>query len=166
MRVLKVVLIVCLVSLLGFLIAIFLGSSYEAADPKSKQLFAGMLISIGLGIFLGIMALLYHVQSFRYYRQSKRMQKIKKIPAFFIVCAILSHIYFLLISVAILVSAIFEIIQVRSDMIGTYFLVVATLVYAIVSIIEVSVLKKQIRMYEADVFLRDEIDTIGFTESG
>ncbi len=165
MRALKILLIVLLVVLVGFMIAVLFSASDDAPDPESKKIVAIMLISIGLGIFLGIMALLYHLISFRYYRTSKRMQKLKKVPAYFVVCAILSHIYFLLISVTFLGGVIFNVIQVRSEAPVFYFITLSTLVYAIVSIIETSVLKKRIRQYKEDVFLRDEIDTIGISES-
>lgn len=165
MRFLKITLLVCLVVLLTVMVLMFFGVNYDASDPKSKELLAGMLISVGLGIFLGIMALMYHVLSFRYYRRSKRMQTIKKIPAAFMVCAILSHIYFLLISVTILLGTIFNIIKISSNIFSFYLLMFFTFVYAIVSIVEISFLKKRIRLYKADVFLREEIDTIGLSKS-
>ncbi|WP_162819708.1 hypothetical protein [Kordia sp. SMS9] len=144
----------------------FFGATEDATDPKTKKFFAIMLVSIGLGIFLGIMALSYHFISFRYYRKTNRMRRMKKVPAYFLVCAILSHIYFLLISTTFLAGGIFGFMDIKNSEAFVFYLITLFIfAYAIGSLIETGILKKRIRQYEKDVFLRDEIDTIGVSES-
>jgi len=167
MKTLKIVLILCLLALLTCLIMIFLGASYDNSSLTPKKTLAVMMISIGLGIFLGIMAFLYHLLSFRYYKKNRHMQKIKKVPAFFIVCTILSHIYFLLISVFMLAGSLINFVEAHiEEDVWFYPVMLCILVYAVLGIIETTVFKKRIQQYKADVFLRDEIDTIGLSGSG
>ena len=124
-----------------------------------------MLISIGLGIFLGIMSILYHALSFRYYNTFKGRRKIKKVPAFFVVCTILSHIYFLLISLVMISGSMIGFIDVNGEEFWLYLIALSVLSYAILGIIETTIFKRRIQQYKEEVFLRNEIDTIGLLDT-
>ena len=165
MRFLKVILILLLIVLQLLLILSLFGVEVDPAEEDSESFIMVLKTVIYTGIILGFVAFVYHIKSFKYYRKSKRMKKLVKVHAIFWILGILSHVYFLLFGLLMLIGAIVEMVDtVRGqDFIWSFVIVLVVLAYSITSIVETTILKKRIKRYEEEIGLRDEIDTIGIS---
>jgi amino acid transporter len=151
--------------ILKFVLFITLYGVPQEVTAENKLFITTLTITVYVGIFLGMMAFIYHIKSFKYYRKSKRMKRLVKVHPVFWVVSILSHVYFLLFGLIMLLGVIVEMIDAvrgRQSYWGLIMTVVV-LAYAITSIVEATILKKRIKRYEEEIQLRGEIDTIGIS---
>ena len=114
-----------------------------------------------IGIVLGFLAILYHIKSFRYYRKSKRRKKVKNLALVLWISAVAFDVYILFFSIFALLGISTEGAIVDSEMVMIIIVVIVFLLYAIGSLLEVSLLKKRIKKQQEEVLLKDEIDEIG-----
>ncbi|WP_420574837.1 hypothetical protein [Kordia sp.] len=160
MRVYKIILIFILAFILLVMSVGAIGI-YSASNHNSDTKF--MLLFAGIGIFVGLLAMWYHIVSFRYYRPSKRAVKAKKIPLILWIGAIASGVcyaFFGILSAFGNIAAISTRGMRAADL--PIFIALAVIVlYGIFSIIETSILSKRIKKQKEECNAQNEIDEIG-----
>lgn len=158
MRVFKILLIIILILVL-FILVLGTIEIYRENSP------AALAISVftSIGIVFGLLTIVYHIKSFRYYRKSKRLEKAKKMSIVLWVSAVISGIYTLFFGAFALlgISANNTELSSKSEYFVMIIMLIIILLSGISSLVEVSLLKKRIKTQREEVLLQDEIDDIG-----
>ncbi len=120
------------------------------------------LIFAVTGLVLGSLTFLFHINTFRYYRKSLQKKKAKDISAFVWVCAIFSNIYFLIFGVFAVAGLQMDPQIMNSPMyLLTLLFAFLIIVYAILSFVEMVILKKYMAKHREEFSVKNEIDEIG-----
>jgi membrane protease YdiL (CAAX protease family) len=160
MRAFKIILLIILAFIL-FMMVLGIIDVYGAFKQNSEAIY--MVIVIAIGLIAAILALIYHIKSFRYYRESKRKGKDRKLPIILWIGAIVTGVYYLLFGVVAILGAIMSNAQINSnvyDITMITFMVIIAL-FGIFSLVETSILKKRIKQLKAECTTKDEISSIG-----
>jgi amino acid transporter len=156
MRTYKITLIIMLVFVM---ILLFLGVS--GIDTISNPDAGAIFILLLIGIVLGLLTMVFHVKSFRYYSISKRHLKVKKLSIVLWVCAIVLSIYVLIFAVFSTIGLSMGQYKYNTQMIIMLGMVLLLFFYGVGSLIEVFILKKRIKILHEENTLHNEIDEIG-----
>ncbi|QHI36749.1 hypothetical protein IMCC3317_21190 [Kordia antarctica] len=158
MRAFKIILIIILILVL-FILALGTIEIYKENRPEAFAI----CIFTSIGIVFGLLTIVYHIKSFRYYRKSKRLEKAKKISIILWISAVASSIYTLFFgAVALLgISANTAELSSNPEYLSMIIMLIIILLYGISSLVEVSLLKKRIKTQREEVLLHTEIDEIG-----
>ncbi|MBC8756652.1 hypothetical protein H2O64_18410 [Kordia sp. YSTF-M3] len=159
MRAFKIILISILLFLILTLVFGAIGTLQNSMDTLEGKL---ALIFAVTGLVLGSLTFLFHIQTFRYYRKSLQNKRVKNSSVIFWVCAILSNVYFLIFGLFAVLG-----LQMDPELSNSplYFLSVVftflIVLYAVLSFLEMFILKKHIAKHREEFAVQNEIDQIG-----
>lgn len=156
MRIFKVILIIILVVIVSLLIH---GTNnwFTSNERDAKTIAVLMLI----GVVLGLLGIVYHIMTFRYYRKSKKQEKPRKIPIILWFGIVASSIYILLFGVLMIIGITVSGSLRDSEKYYIYTILIFLINYGIGSLVEASLLDKRIKKQYEEMTLHNEIDDIG-----
>jgi hypothetical protein len=155
MRAYKIILLIILALLIGLMIFSMI-NTYEYMKQNSEVIYIVIIIAIGL--IAAILAFIYHIKSFRYYRESKRKEELGKLPMILWVGSIVTGVYYLLFGTFGILGLIGSNLQYDSTMILSLIIIA---LFGAFSLVETSILKKRIKILHEENTLHNEIDEIG-----
>jgi len=160
MRVYKIILIIILAFTL-FMMVFGMIEIYGSIQRTPELIYA--IIFIVFGLVAGVLAFIYHIKSFRYYRASKQKEKVKKLPLILWIGAIATGVYYLLFGIFGILGTVENTAETgtnKFEVIMTICMIVI-LVFGVFSLVETSILKKRIKRLQTEHTTKDEISSIG-----
>ena len=160
MRAYKIILLIILAFIL-FMMVFGIIEIYKNIKQNSEVMY--IIIFAVVGLVAGVLAAVYHIKSFRYYRESKRKEKVGKLSIILWIGAVATGIYYVIFGTFGFIGVIGSNSHINSsiyDIAQIMFMVVIAL-FGIFSLIETSILKKRIKQLKAEHTTKDEISSIG-----
>ncbi|EDP97631.1 hypothetical protein U8527_04740 [Kordia algicida OT-1] len=158
MRALKIILIIILAV---FLIVMALGFADLLSNNVITQEDRLIAITIGLGFSLGLMAMVYHIKSFRFYNNHTSQKKLYKVAISLWIGAILSGFYFSSIGFLSFLGYFLSMLDGSDESIMSLLMMFSIFLFGALSMLEIFILNKQLKKHRLKQETVEEIDFIG-----
>lgn len=158
MRALKIILITILAISLIVMVLGFTELLESATISQEDKLIA---IMIGLGFSLGLMAMVYHIKSFRFYNRNVSHKKPYKVAISLWIGAILSGFYFSSIGFLSFLGYFLSMLDGNDESIVSLLMMFSIFLFGALSLVEILILKNQIKKCRLQNETTNEIDFIG-----